>query len=223
MSLRNLLRSARSALGHSPMQRLLRMLQRRGIELSDLHALEVFGGTGAFHTCDYAQHVADIDIWELDARLEPSLRRHLPEAKITITDSYEELKNASKRYDLVVVDNPMSLHGGHCEHFDLFPHIFRVIADRGILILDVIPTAPPRARHRFPYLFNAEQLARRSRFYRTDHPENVPIAEMVRVYHELASEQGFAIDWALHQRRHFVYYLAMGMRSIADSRKRATR
>ena len=213
MSVRNLLRSARSTLGLSPMQRVLRKLERKGVTLGELHALEVFGGAGTFHARDYARRVAALDVWEIDSRLEAPLRRNLPEAKITITDSYEELKNASKRYGLVVIDNPMSLHGGHCEHFDLFPEIFRLMADRAVLILDVIPAITPRARKRFPYLFNTAQLAERSRFYRTDHPEHIPLEKMIAHYTNLASENGFGVEQIVHQRRHFVYYLGLVLSS----------
>lgn len=213
MSVRNLLRSARSTLGLSPMQQALRKLRRMGVEPGELHALEVFGGSGTFHTRDYAGRVASLDVWEIDPRLEGTLRRNLPQAKITITDSYEELKNASKRYGLLVADNPMSLHGGHCEHFDLFPDIFRIIAPRAVLILNVIPEATPRARRRFPYLFNPAQLAERSRFYRTDHPEAISLDEITRHYITLAADHGFTVERTFRQQRHFVWYLGLVLSS----------
>jgi hypothetical protein len=52
---------------------------------------------------------ASLEIWEIDPARAEMPRRNLPQAKISITDSYRRVKNASKRYGLVVVHNPMSI------------------------------------------------------------------------------------------------------------------
>lgn len=194
------------------MQGVLRELARRNIDPRNLHAIELFGGMGKFHTLDYAHRVESMEIWEIDPKLGKPLQSNLPTAKIRITDTYTELKNASKRYDLVVCDNPMSLYGSndrHCEHFDLFPDIFSILADQAILILNVIPAIDNRASRRFPYLFNEHQLAARARFYNTDHPENISLDSMAAVYTHRAAEHGYAMHWHFTRRRHFVHYLVM--------------
>lgn len=212
MPLRDLLRSARRRLGLSPMQRILRELTRRNIDLKNLQAIELFGGMGKFHTLDYAHRVGSMEIWEIDPRLEAPLRHNLPSAKIRITDTYAELKNASKRYDLIVCDNPMSLYGSndqHCEHFGLFPDIFSILADRAILILNVIPSIDARARRRFPYLFNEHQLAARAQFYGTGHPGNIPLESLIDRYTHLAAQHGYTVNWHFTRQRHFVWYLVI--------------
>jgi len=199
------------------MQRVLRELEWRRIDLGDLRAIELFGGSGAFHTLDYAPRVKSLEVWEINPELEARLAGNLPEAKIRITDTYSEIKDASKRYDLIICDNPMSLHGsgdGHCEHFDLFPHIFRIAADSAVLILNIIPRLDNRARKRFPYLFNETQLAARREFYCVEHPENISPDIMISIYTKLASESGFTVEWTFLQRRHFVYYLVMRIRKL---------
>lgn len=206
---RNVLRSARRYLGLSPMQKVLRGLRARGIDLGSLHALELFGGSGGFHTVDYADKVASLEVWEIDLQLEDSLRSNLPRATIRIADCYEEIKRTPRRFDLLVVDNQMSIHGEHCEHFDLFPDLFRVANDEAILLLDVIPHATAAALKKFPYLFNEEQRQRRSKFYNLATADNLSWDEIISAYRERAERAGFEIEWSFMVRRHFVYYLAL--------------
>jgi hypothetical protein len=57
-----------------------------------------------------------------------------------------------------VVDNPISTFDIYCEHFDLFPDIFKVAQDEIILIFNVIPEISEKILKRYPYLFNKNQL-----------------------------------------------------------------
>jgi hypothetical protein len=195
------------------MQRLLRQLRQREVRLDELRALEIFGHTGEFHTLDYASLVASVEVWEIDVDCEPSLRRNLPEAEVKITDSYAELQRTDRRYDLVVVDNPLGLWGGgHREHFDLFPDLFRVCADPAILVVNVIPNLRPRERRRWDYVFNEEHLAARRDFYGTDQPQDVSLDAMEARYRELCADNGRDVDWVFFVRRHSVYYLTVRLR-----------
>ena len=209
---RNVLRPVRRSLGLSPMQKVLRRLRARGINLRSLRALELFGGSGAYHTVDYADKVGGLEVWEIDPQLESSLRANLPNATIRIVDCYTELGRTPDRFDFVIVDNPMSTYGGHCEHFDLFPDIFRVVSAQAVLILDVIPLVPPVALKRFPYLFNEEQRQRRSEFYKTTVPDNLSSETIVSAYRQRAELAGFEVEWSFTVRRHFVFYLALKVR-----------
>lgn len=211
--MRNLLRTTRRLLGLSPMRRLLRRLREHGVDLSTLHAIELFGGSGTFHTVDYASRVASLEVWEVDRRYEASLRHHLPAAHLRFVDTFAEIERTTETFDMIVVDNPMSTWDGRCEHFDLFPSIFRLVKDRAIVVLNVIPQLTPAARERYPYLFNREQAIRRAAFYRTTHPDEVPLEKMMETYTRLARASGFHIEWSLLVRRHFVYYLAMQLGS----------
>jgi len=192
------------------MQQVLRELRKRKVSVKDLDALEVFGGSGDFHTKDYAFQVSTLEVWEIDPKYERSLKQNLPMAKVKITDSYKEIKNTLRKYNLIVVDNPMSTYEDHCEHFDLFPDIFRVASDSTILILNVISEINGAAKKQYPYLFNEEQLARRKFFYKTNRPEKVSFDEMVEAYRNLAKTNGFSLEWYLFQKRYtFVYYLVL--------------
>lgn len=191
------------------MQRVLHGLESRGIDLSSLRALELFGGTGVFHTIDYADRVGSLEVWEVDQRLEETLRRNLPGATVRIADSHTEIGQTTERFDLVVVDNPMSIYDGHCEHFDLFPDLFRVAADEAIILLDVIPSVPATARKKYPYLFNHEQIERRREFYDTENADTLSWEKIMSIYRMHADANGFVLEWTFTEKRHFVYYLAL--------------
>jgi hypothetical protein len=79
------------------MCKVLSQLQRRGVRLEHLRALEVFGGAGDLHTMDYADRVATIEVWELDTKLEHRLRKNLPRATVKICDALALVPFNSKR------------------------------------------------------------------------------------------------------------------------------
>jgi len=202
----SLLRSIRGKLKLSPMHRVLRGLKKRGVRLEELHAIEVFGYTGKLHTVDYASYVSTLEVWEIDPQYEVALNQNLPLAKIKITDSYKEIKNTQERYNFIVIDNPISIHGEHCEHFSFFPAIFDIAMDSTILILNTIPYINDSALKRYPYLFNEKQLMCRRSFYRTDHPESIEFDKMVEVYKDLITISGFNLEWYFFQKRNLFYY-----------------
>jgi len=188
------------------MHKVLKQMKRRGIDLSTLHALEVFGYTGELHTIYYAPYVSSLEIWEIDPRYEERLKRNLPRAKVRIVDSYEEIKLTPDRYDLVVVDNPMQNHGNHSEHFDLFPHIYRVCLSPTIVVLNTIPKIDDADQVDYPNLFNEVHLARHRAFYGTDHAEKISLSTIAGTYRRLAAADGFHVEWSFFVKRTSVYY-----------------
>ena len=210
------LRAVRRRIGASPMCRLCRQLRERGVALERLETLELFGDDGSRHTMDYAPLVRSLEIWEIKPERETALRQKFPSATIKIVDSFDEVKRTPNRYDLVVVDNWVgSLYAGHCEHFELFPAVFRLLRDEGILVINVVPRLDQEMRAGVPTVSRetrGEHLKRRSHFYGTEHPEAIAIPEMVEVYRTRAAESGFDLEWHVVQRRTFHYYLALKLR-----------
>lgn len=207
MLITNIKSIVRRGLRLEPIQKVLRKLNRKGVNLKDLDALEVFGYTGEYHTRFYAPYVHSLEVWEIDPRCEESLEKNLPTARIKITDSFEEIKRTGKKFDLVVVDNPMSIFGDHCEHFNLFPDIFCITGNQAVLILNVIPKITSTDRKNWPELFNEKHLAHRRKFYKTENPDNVLLNDMISLYEGLFSENGYVMNWCFFQRRTSVYYL----------------
>ncbi len=191
------------------MHAVVRELIHRGVAMDELDALEVFAGTGSFHTMSYASKVRSLTAWEIDPTCEPALKKNLPVALVKITDSFVEVKRTSSTFNLIVVDNPMSTFGEYCEHFDLFPDIYRLARRPAILMIDVIPEVPPSGRKRYPYLFSERHLTRRRDFYQSEHPEKISLGEMALTYSNRARANGYNVCWHFFIKRTFVYYLIM--------------
>jgi hypothetical protein len=202
-----LFRSVGMRLGILPMQVVVTELQKRGVDLGRLRALDVFAGTGERTSRHYAPLVGSLEAWELEPSFEPELRRNLPRAHVKITDSYEEVHRAEGNFDLIFVDNSASPHGGHSEHFDLFPQLFRLLSDEAILVLHVLPKSDKLTRRGYPQLFNDEHLAQRRSFYQTDRPEHIPLKQLAGHYRALLEEHGFSPQWHFFVRRWEVRYV----------------
>lgn len=210
-----------------PIEKLLKKLRGRNVKLGDMDALEVFGKDGHWHTRYYAHLVKSIEVWEIQNKYLAPLQKNLPAAMVKITDSFKEIRRVERKYDLVVIDNSMGIFVDdpfdgstpteYCEHFDLFPAVFRVLKDEAVIIVNVIPSANASALEKYPLLFDTRHLQRRSAFYGVDHPENVPIEEMVTLYGNLAATNHFRVEWTVHEARGgtgIVHYLALKMRRV---------
>lgn len=208
----------------SPTQQLFRELERRGVKLGELSALEVFGGNGDMHTKDYAARVASLEVWEVDTAKEQRLRRNLPMAELKITDAFTEIKTVSGRYDLIVIDNPEKMYGNHAEHFEIFPEVFRVALDSSVIITTVIPGfSDPDGENR-SRLFSEAHLARRRAFYQTSRPEKVSFGEMIAAYQSRINDQGFDLEWHFFRQRTLdarLHYLVLKIKRRAPSEGRA--
>jgi hypothetical protein len=198
---RRFYRWAGRRLGLLPIQRVVQGIRRRGVKMEGRHALAAFGGTGDRTDRHYAPLVASLDVWEIEPSFEPALRRNLPRARVKITDSYQEIKHTDDRFDFIILDNPVAVHGGHSEHFDLFPDIFRLVSDDAVLVIHVIPEADDRTRQGYPYIFHRTHLAKRRNFYGTEHPERIPLEQLARHYRELSERHGFTPEWHFFVRR----------------------
>ena len=195
------------------MEQVVRQLGRRGVALNKLAALEIFGRDGRWHTRYYAGLVRMLEVWEIDEQYREALRCNLPMAKVKITDSFVEINRTGQLYDLIVLDNPIFGDprdpSDYCEHFDLFPAVFRVASDSAVLIVNVIPKQGRAARGKYPHLLNSAHLERRASFYQTDRPHNIPINRMIRTYKTLAQSSGFEIEWYFSRSRGLVHYLVL--------------
>jgi hypothetical protein len=204
----------------SPMKKLIRAIVRaRFVERWE--AVELFARAGNWHTTDYKDYVSQLDAWEIDAVWEKDLRKNLPGAEIKITDTFSEMNLTGKQYNLVVSDNSMSVFadGRFCEHFELFPGVFRILQDKSVLVLNIIPSVTPKWKLKFPYLLDDEHCARRATFYQTNHPKTISVNEMLIVYSKWANTSGFKLEKHVIVKRHIIYYLALFL--VRDNAARA--
>ena len=211
------LRALRRGIGGSPIQQVFAELERRGTPVRQSRVLEVFGGNGDLHVKDYAPRVGALEVWELDHSFEPRLRRNVPTALIRIGDAFQLIKQTSYCYDIVVVDNPVSMSATPLE---LCVDLLAKVTAEPVFIFNVIPDLRPSVRRRWPalrHLTDVETLLQRRRvMFNTDTPEHVPLERMTRAYVELARPRGFELDWSFTKRRHYGDYLVLKLRPAAE-------
>ena len=200
---------------HAKMNKVIHILEKHGIELRKMNALEVFGRAGDWHTIAYANKVKSLEVWEIDKRWEKELEKKLRTAKIKICDSINtviEYDNPDK-FDLIVIDNPMNTYGPksengvshYCEHFDIINHINKIMAGEGIVIFNV-------NRHPFDYEKSPLWKKRREEFYNVKNTDNMNVEFLLNFYKELFRKIGFETVFHFYVVRHkhldyFVYRL----------------
>ena len=160
---------------------------------------------GDWHTQVYFPRVKSLELWEIEPACLSKLQKNLPGSKIKITNSFDEIKLSTCQYDFIVVDNPQSVYGNslYCEHFELFPHIFRRLKNEGIMILNVNVQ---------PYNFQSksEWWRRRSEFYKTEKPEKLTLGFLESHYRSLSAAAGYTAEWVKFVKRNeFIYYLVL--------------
>lgn len=194
----------------SNMECTIKQIEEKGINLTSMNALEVFGGNGKAVDTYILNKVKSLEVWEIDKRKEIDLRNNLPGAKVKITDSFNEIKITENKYDIIILDNPMEMFNEHCENFDMFIHIFNVLKDEAIIILDIIPSLDNKSI-KFEYLKNNIHLLCRKLFYRVENPLNIPIDQIIFAYEDIINKNGYKLEWSFIEERSkdFIYYLVL--------------
>jgi len=177
----------------TPMTQLMGTLDAYGVLARDIHALELFGMHGLWHTRDYVKRCASLELYEIDSAYAAYAARTLSNTEVVVADSIETVKAGRLRrdkYDLIVSDNPYHApYGkGYAEHFDLFPELLRCIGD-GVLVLAFYP---------FRGEFSDEHERRREAFYGKVDPS---IDEAAAVYTEHLANAGLSCPKYLYTYR----------------------
>tara|TARA_B110000014_G_scaffold263183_1_gene259114 strand:- start:2292 stop:3017 length:726 start_codon:yes stop_codon:yes gene_type:complete len=130
------------------MVNVIKLIESHNIKLNSLNGIEIFGGTG---TTDIllGKKLKSFEIWEIDENCESKLKDMFPNSKIKICDSIKILKenNNLSTYDLILLDNPMSVFGSnnepykYCEHFDTLENISKLI-DKSAIVIFLVNKKP---------------------------------------------------------------------------------
>ncbi|MCX8052530.1 MAG: hypothetical protein N3B12_01890 [Armatimonadetes bacterium] len=208
-------------LGLSPMRRVIKGLKRRGVDVGKMQALDMFAGDGTGSVLCYSDSVQHLEAWELNPELVERLKKNLPRAVIRQVDSYEQMRVCEGKFDLIVIEAPLSLYGPnleYCEHIGLFPRVLDLCKDDAVLILAVATEVEPLRQYvgDIDRVGTPEHLKRRAEFYKTDNPENIPLDKMVSAYSEHCTAGGFEVEWWFAVRRRYAHTLALKIRKRAS-------
>lgn len=181
--------------GITPIGNVFKLLERRGWALEKMAVLELFGGTGKIHLRHYIERVDSILAWEIDPASAAILQERFPQLECRQVDTYEAIHSESRRFDLIISDNPMREHGGHQEHFDLFPGLTKRAKDNAVLIFSIIPSASSFYRSKFPGILNAEHLKAREEFYGVSNADEIDHEAFYAAFNRHLSDEGYTINW----------------------------
>ncbi len=196
---------------------LILKLEERGIDFKKMHALEMFGRDGTWHTSIFAAKVESIEIWEVDKKWKKDLKKNFPKAIIKILDSIKTIhKNEIfSKFDLLLIDNPMNIFGDntendnelYCEHFNLITKIEKLAKNKILVIFNV---------NRCPFNYEEYPIWKKYRenFYGNVDTSNMDLDFLHKFYRNLFKKLGFttifSIDTVrvLYQEKDMTYYFA---------------
>ena len=197
---------------HERMSDLITFLEKR-VDISKLDALEVFGRTGDWHTTVYANKIKSLQVWEIDKKWKNALKKNLPNAKIKILDSIKTIVEnlEPSKFDLIVIDNPMTTFGTkkepnlYCEHFDFIKNIGNIIDKEAIIIFNI--NKNPFDYDKFP-----EWKKCREKFYERKRTAKLGIRFLIKFYKKLFLKIGYKTVFQKIFKRHeysdyFVFFL----------------
>jgi hypothetical protein len=194
------LRVLRARLLPRPLKKIFRHMSR-SCDLRSASVLELFAGRGDQQVIEYSWQVGKLELWEIDSSYAPKLRRRFPRATVRTVDSYKALRSNPQPFDVVISDNPITEHGGHYEHFGLFPAVFAWLKDSSFLIITVVPVVNQRTRDAYPNAFGSAHLAARKAFYGCEWPDRIPMEQIIQCYRAICGEAGWTVrDVAVEKR-----------------------
>ena len=205
------------------MDKLITELEKKGIKFQKLHALEVFGRGGDWHTIAYADKVNSLEVWEIDKKWKNELKKNLPHAKIRFLDSIQTIHESDNfaKFNFIVIDNPQNLYGPksgglepqYCEHFDIIKKIDKLIGKSGTVVFNVNPK--PFDYDKFPLW-----KKRREEFYGMENTSDMTNEFLINFYEKLFESLGFETVLHIIVRRvtpnpiETLYYFAYNLKRI---------
>jgi len=207
VNIRRKIFSLRRKAGFLPYQRIFKRLKKNIPDLDSWNALDLFAGDGNQSTIDMKKYLTDIELWDNNPKFKKDLEMKFPLSEIKITDSYKEVFNIDKLYNLILLDCFPRYFDGHCEHFDFFPRVFELMKDEGVLVIMTMPLINKK------HLFNTEHMELRKKFYNTENPFSISLNHLVETYKKIANKNNFKIKNYFFQDRWFLYNLTKWFRA----------
>lgn len=148
------------------------------VDLSNKNVLDFFAREGDWQTMHIHDRVSSIDAWEIDEKFERRLKQNLPNAHVSIGDSFKLSKKCNKKFDIILIDNPQYRFGlnlEYCEHFEALSTCLKMLKKTGIIIFNV-KTKP------FDYNNKVDWQQKRNNFYGVDDASNLSKDFVVEFY-----------------------------------------
>jgi len=172
------------------------------IDLENCRAIEIFGGEG-INDSIFSKNVKYFEIWEIDSSLELELIKNIPNGEIKFCDSIKTLneKDNFGFFNLILIDNPMSVFGKqleYCEHFDVIKNISKLI-DKEAIVIFLVNKKPFFKKNQQK---NTNWKKRRRLFYGNLNETDLSTKFLLSFYEELFRNIGFDTVFSKNIPRH---------------------
>ena len=170
-------------------------------------ALDTFSQTGLQWTKIFASETHYLEMWEINEEAVKYARKEFPNAKVIQGDTISAFRNQSfgrKDFNFIVIDNPVPFQfdDNSFEHYGFFDSLFKIIADKAIVIFNAIPYLHNILKaHPCDQKFIDKWAEARKIFY--SHPDGISINPdyLLNVYRTKINQSGYSIDYLSYDAR----------------------
>ena len=155
---------------------IISLFKQKNIPINNKSSLDLFAGDGSFCSYVLGENVKTIDCITYNEKDALKIIQNIPNSNIVIGDTYKEIKNLNKTYDIIFCDNPQNiLPNGHCEYFDLLKYIPNLIENEGYFIHNV---------NVLPYNYNNNSIwgKTRNKFYNLSSTSNIDLDYILKFH-----------------------------------------
>jgi spermidine synthase len=167
-------------------------------DLSNKNMLDFFAREGEWQTKHIQDRVETICAWEINKNFKNKLIYNLPNANISIGDSFTLSKKCNDRFDIILIDNPQYRYGKnleYCEHFEALEVCLGLLKSQGIVIFNV-KTKP------FNYNEKVDWQIIRNNFYDVCDASSLSENFIISFYKKYLKERKWNIDYYILEKRH---------------------
>jgi hypothetical protein len=166
----------------------------------ELIALDPFSQTGLQWTRLFYDETKFLEMWDIDAQAITYAKKEFPKAHAVCGDSTIAIrKNLFQRKDFnfVLIDSPVALQyaDGSFEHFNFFDQIFTNIADKAVIMINVVTDIEKIiGRHGHSSEFSKVWADARAQFYNVTEGHYINPKTMVACYQKRIPTLGYEIE-----------------------------
>ncbi len=166
----------------------------------EIIALDPFSQTGLQWTRLFYNETKFLEMWDIDAQAIAYAKKEFPKAYTVCGDStiaIRENQFQRRDFNFVLIDSPVALQyaDGGFEHFNFFNEIFTNIADKAIIMINVVTDIEKIiGRHGHTAEFSKTWATARAKFYNVSEGHCINPKTMVACYQKRIQALGYEIE-----------------------------